>query len=341
MLGQLPEFLNFLTIPFQHLNFIDVVIVLVILVFVFEGYAVGFIRGFFDFLSFILSFVFAIVFYDIFGKFLVSIFSAPQGIANAIGFFLAAIFCEIIITIATRYFILPVVFDKTKDIDYSRSAEKWLGIIPGVLSAIVLLAFILTLLVAFPFSPFLSNSIAQSRFGNPLISNIQGFDDGLANVFGGAVDDALTFLTVEPKSDDLLKLNFSSEDTKPNPEAEGEMLDLVNAERKKANLKPLESNSMLSKVGEKHCTDMFARGYFSHYTPEGKSPFDRMTEEEVRFTYAGENLAMAPNVNLAMKGLMNSPGHKANILSSKFGEVGIGVIDGGVYGSMFCQEFKD
>ena len=66
-----------------------------------------------------------------------------------------------------------------------------------------------------------------------------------------------------------------------------------------------------------------------------------MTEANIVFTYAGENLALAPSVDLAMKGLMQSPGHKANILSTNFHRVGVGVIDGGIYGEMFCQEFTD
>lgn len=83
------------------------------------------------------------------------------------------------------------------------------------------------------------------------------------------------------------------------------------------------------------------RGYFSHYTPEGLSPFDRMNAAGMSFSFAGENLALAPNVAMAMQGLMNSAGHRANILSPNFGKVGIGVIDGGIYGEMFCQEFTD
>jgi uncharacterized protein YkwD len=66
-----------------------------------------------------------------------------------------------------------------------------------------------------------------------------------------------------------------------------------------------------------------------------------MSKASIDFSYAGENLALAPNVDLAMQGLMQSPGHKANILSTNFGQVGIGVIDGGIYGEMFCQEFTN
>jgi uncharacterized protein YkwD len=52
-------------------------------------------------------------------------------------------------------------------------------------------------------------------------------------------------------------------------------------------------------------------------------------------------LAYAASVDLAHNGLMRSPGHRANILSADFGQVGIGVIDGGIYGKMFTQEFTN
>ena len=52
-------------------------------------------------------------------------------------------------------------------------------------------------------------------------------------------------------------------------------------------------------------------------------------------------MAYAPNLNLAHNGLMNSPGHKANILADDFAEIGIGVMDAGVWGKMFVQEFAD
>lgn len=55
----------------------------------------------------------------------------------------------------------------------------------------------------------------------------------------------------------------------------------------------------------------------------------------------GENLALSPNVTLAMQGLMGSKGHRANILSTNFGKIGMGVIDGGIIGEVFCQEFTD
>lgn len=54
---------------------------------------------------------------------------------------------------------------------------------------------------------------------------------------------------------------------------------------------------------------------------------------------AGENLAGAGSVAAAHTNLMNSPGHRANILSGSFREIGIGVVSGGLYGKIFVQLF--
>lgn len=339
--GQFQEFLQFLSIPFVGLNFVDFAIILVILVYGLEGYAVGFIRGTADFISFVISFIFGLTFYDVFGLIIVNAFQIPQGFGNAIGFFAGAFICEVLLSLLFRFVVLPQVFQKSQKFEYPKLAERVMGIFPGILSAIVLLAFVLTMIVALPLSPFLKNAVSASIIGEPLVSSIQGFDKELNNVFGGAVNDALTFLTVEPKSEELLKLNFQTSSGRVDEKAEGEMFDLINVERKKAGLPQLTKDADLRKVGRTHCSDMLKRGYFSHYTPEGKSPFDRMSEENINFTYAGENLALAPHTKLAMKGLMNSAGHRANTLSKNFGKVGVGVIDGGIYGEMFCQEFSD
>ena len=119
------------------------------------------------------------------------------------------------------------------------------------------------------------------------------------------------------------------------------MLELINAERSAAGLRPLAADPELTQVAEAHSTDMFARGYFAHVTPEGRDPFERMREAQVRFSTAGENLALAPTLQIAHTGLMNSPGHRANILQPEFGRVGIGIMDGGIHGLMVTQDFRN
>lgn len=323
------------------MNFIDFVIILVILFYSIEGASAGFISAFLDLLAFLISFAAGLLFYSFFGKLLVDNFSIPSGFANAIGFFIGAFLIEIIASFIFRNFVADKLF-KFWPQNFTRSFNNLLGAFMGTFSAILLLSFILTMVVTLPLSSFVKHAVSSSKIGRVLTANTQTLSKTINSVFGGAVNETLTFLTVEPKGNESVNLNFKIREYKIDEIAEKEMLLMVNKERTSRGLGALSPGSnALIEVARNHCGDMFERGYFSHYTPDGLSPFDRMLNAGVSFAAAGENLALAPNVELAHRGLMQSPGHMANILSEDFGRVGIGVIDGGVYGEMFCQEFTD
>jgi uncharacterized protein YkwD len=98
---------------------------------------------------------------------------------------------------------------------------------------------------------------------------------------------------------------------------------------------------VLTQVARAHSRDMFARGYFSHYTPEGRDLEDRLRTARIGYLTAGENLALAPTLSTAHSGLMHSPGHRANILRPQFGRLGIGILDGGVHGLMVTQAYRN
>lgn len=325
-----------------NLNLLDFFIIAVFLLYGFQGYAVGFIAAFFDFLGFLLSFALALKFYSFFAKFLFAAFSLPLGFSKAIGFFVAAFLFEIAFIFVSFIF----VFRKLSSGAGSRSAGRkpffrFLGIFFGFCSAALLLAFILTLVVSLPLSPFLKQIVSSSKVGSLLVSKTSGFEKDLNSVFGQAVNETLTFLTVEPQGNELINLKFKTTTEAIDTVSEKEMLGLVNKERLSSGLTALVFDGRLTDIARSHAKDMFKRGYFSHYTPEGLSPFDRMAKEDISFNFAAENLALAPSVSLAMQGLMQSEGHRKNILSSDFGRVGIGVVDGGIYGKMFSQEFAD
>lgn len=325
------------------LNWIDIILIIIVTIYAVEGYFLGFFTALVDFISFVLSFVLGLFFYSSLANILVNVFSIPQGFSNAIGFLVIAIVFEIIFNVFFRklVFSLPLFIKTDSSKENIMFIEKTLGVIPGFLSGIVLSAFILSLIIALPFSVFLKHSVTDSRFGSVLVGNTQVFAKSLNAVFGGAVNDTLSFLTVEPQTNQSVDLKFKTNKITADKLSEQEMFNQVNEERRKLGLKELTFSESLAQVGRGHCKDMFIRGYFSHYTPEGLSPFDRMAQGDIAFNYAGENLALAPNTDLAMKGFMQSAGHRANILSVNFGKVGIGVIDGGIYGEMFCQEFSD
>ncbi|MDN5331020.1 MAG: hypothetical protein PWP45_245 [Tepidanaerobacteraceae bacterium] len=145
-----------------------------------------------------------------------------------------------------------------------------------------------------------------------------------------------------PKSESLSK---TPDDKPATPSAQGLtadeklMLDLVNAERIKAGLKPLQIDMRLVDLARKKSRDMIQNNYFGHTSPVYGTPFEMMKAAGITYRYAGENLAGAPTVQKAHEGLMNSPGHRANILNPNYNRIGIGVVEGGPYGKMFTQLF--
>ena len=67
------------------------------------------------------------------------------------------------------------------------------------------------------------------------------------------------------------------------------------------------------------------KGYFSHTSPTYGSPFDMMKNFGISYSYAGENIAKGQrSPQQVMNGWMNSSGHRANILSANFTEIGVG-----------------
>ncbi|SHI90104.1 uncharacterized protein, YkwD family [Geosporobacter subterraneus DSM 17957] len=120
---------------------------------------------------------------------------------------------------------------------------------------------------------------------------------------------------------------------------EEEMLRLLNAERIKKGLHPLKVDMEITKVARLKSQDMIDNNYFSHNSPTYGSPFDMMRQFDIRYIYAGENLAGNPTIQGAHTSLMNSQGHRDNILNPNFTHIGIGVREGSRYGKMATQLF--
>ena len=117
------------------------------------------------------------------------------------------------------------------------------------------------------------------------------------------------------------------------------MLNLINQERSKAGVAPLKIDAQLQKMAQVKSDEMVAKSYFSHTSPTYGSPFDMMKTFGISYTSAGENIAGNSSVDGAHEALMNSPGHKENILKSSFNYIGIGITASPTYGKMFAQEF--
>src|SRR4051812_27692522 len=111
---------------------------------------------------------------------------------------------------------------------------------------------------------------------------------------------------------------------------------LVNQERTSRGLKALKANRRLAKAAALHARDMVARGYFSHDSASGGSFVDRIRHAGYVaprvFPSLGEDLAWGSGTlgtpRQIVASWMNSPGHRANILSHRFREAGMGVAFG-------------
>merc|ERR1711862_852480 len=103
-----------------------------------------------------------------------------------------------------------------------------------------------------------------------------------------------------------------------------EMLDRINKERAKKKYNPLCLNEKLMMAAQKHNNDMVKNGFTSHTGSDGSSIADRITRQNYKFGFYGENIAKGQDsVTKAMDAFMNSPVHKDNILYDRFKHVGI------------------
>ena len=105
-----------------------------------------------------------------------------------------------------------------------------------------------------------------------------------------------------------------------------EVVRLVNIERAKYGISPLKENTSVDNIATKKCEDMVKNNYFDHRSPTYGSPFDMMRQFGVKFSTAGENIAMGQtSPQEVVNAWMNSQGHRKNILNGNFTQIGIGV----------------
>jgi len=321
----------------MSINVIDILLVVVVLLSLGNGYRRGFTNGIIDLAGWALSLVAGLRFYQPVAEWLAPRVDVwPEVWDQPIAFILVAIAAGALVHLLGYGMLrrLPKDF-------HERRFNKVLGLVTGLANGLILAAILSALLLAIPINEALSEHTRESRLVNRLAVYAERLEATLHPVFGEAIARTLNLLTIHPESNERVTLPYTVAKSRARPDLEAKMLVLINEERVTKGLKPLAPDPELTEVARQHSADMFARGYFAHDTPEGLDPFARMRAAGVRYDAAGENLALAPTVEVAHTGLMNSPGHRANILQKAFGRVGIGIMDGGVRGIMVSQEFRN
>jgi uncharacterized protein YkwD len=120
-------------------------------------------------------------------------------------------------------------------------------------------------------------------------------------------------------------------------------LDPANAAETGGHALPLKWNASLADVAREHSRDMLMRGYFGHNDPDGKSPGMRVKAAGIDWQAVGENIAAFDSMEGAETAFMNEPrfahNHRANILSPKYTEIGIGIVQSRSGRYYITQEF--
>ena len=322
----------------MQLYWIDAIIVIVILYHLYEGWIRGSLTLIANLFSFIGSLWLAIRYQRVVGTFLGEKFGITPAWTSVVGYAGVALIAQLVIEEVLLFGInrLPGKLHASK-------INQILGAFLSAVNGCILVTFFLLLILALPLRGTIKQDINASSIGSALVRIAQRYAGDITASISQVAKKAVTFLTVEPGSKQQIPLDIPTRGIvyTTDSTAESGMVDLVNKERVQKGLAPLTLDPSISTVARGKSRDMFERRYFSHYDPDGKNAADRMDAAKISYTVVGENLAYAPDLASAHDGLMNSPGHRANILEPRFGRIGIGVIDGGIYGKMFTQIFAD
>lgn len=115
---------------------------------------------------------------------------------------------------------------------------------------------------------------------------------------------------------------------------ENQIAVLINNVRVENGLNALAADETLTNIAKTRSGDMVARGYLSHYTPEGTNVFNLIKGSGFSYRYAGENLAQSQPASIGspdafLNAWLNSPSHRANILRAQYNKIGVGMIENG------------
>ena len=111
------------------------------------------------------------------------------------------------------------------------------------------------------------------------------------------------------------------------------VIDGMNRYRAEHNLPALHEDARLDAAAEDRIHDMEDLGYWAHESPDGRAPFVWFKPNGYDFHFAGENLATGfETCEVLVDAWMESPGHRANILSADYDDCGVALIDGSTTG---------
>lgn len=224
----------------------------------------------------------------------------------------------------------------------------WSRVLGGLFSLVwlsVLATLMLLVAVALPLSESADSVLAGSRAvtsltepGSPTYDIVVAFDQERVLEAMVNLDRAIGAGRVVIDGEQRVAIAVSS-DIEATSDAARAIFDLLNLARVDAGAEPLAWSDALAEVAEAHAFEMYTAGYFSHVSPDTGTVAERLQTARIPYVVVGENLALAPTVENVHEGLLASPGHRVNMLESRFRRVGIGAYRGPL-GLMVVEVFS-
>jgi uncharacterized protein YkwD len=317
------------------LNPVDVAVFAVVVVAATYGYRTGFVATTYSLASWMLAIASALAFEGPAAAIVESIARLPPAVATTIGFVVTIVIAEALLSAAGYIAIRPIVA-LVRQSPFN-AADRIFGTLPAGLRSLLIVAVAILATEALPVASEVKAAVETSRTGRAVNAQLARFQPEL-EAFTGRLGGSLLVTRIGEDETEPLDLPDGLE-LSADPVAERQLFDLVNEERTQRGFDALAWDERLVPVARAHSEEMFKLKYFGHDSPVTGSPFDRIKGAGITYTRAGENLAYAQSVSVAHRALMDSPGHRENILRPEFTRIGIGVITAGAYGRMFTQLF--
>jgi uncharacterized protein YkwD len=315
---------------------IDAAVLVLVAFGAWSGYRAGFVATTYSLASWILAAAAAIAFEGPVAKLIDPLVHLPRQVETTIAFVGLIALVEMLFAATAYVAVRPIVAAIRRGaVDLP---DRVLGIVPSVARTLFIVAVLVLAVEALPISSEIKAAVEGSRTARIVNDQVETYQPQIASFtsqLGGG-----PLLVTKLGEEDTQKLDLPDGlALSPDPVAEKELFDLVNQERTQRGLAALVWDLRLVPVARAHSEEMFKLKYFGHQSPVSGSPFDRLKAAGIAYSRAGENLAYAQSVAVAHEGLMDSEGHRENILRPEFTHLGVGVMNAGLYGRMFVQLF--
>jgi uncharacterized protein YkwD/uncharacterized membrane protein required for colicin V production len=308
----------------EAMNILDGILILLLITGIVLGVQRGFLRTSVDLIVLIVAAISGALLYRPLASIVLDRMEADPATINAGALVLSALlvlgFLNILVTWAVSPHLAAI-----RAIRPVRLIDNGFGVLPGLVYGLLFGAMVTVLVGLIPFGDGVNRTLAESELAQRLRGAAQSTTTTLARETGMDLADFTYIVTQQEGVSYRIPPNVDT-DLVESEQAEAEIAELVNQERANRGLPTLAYDPSLVPVARAHSAEMLEIGYFSHTSPNTGSLRDRLRTAGISYQTAGENLAYAPTVDVAHRGLMQSDGHRRNILEPTFEYIGVGVI---------------